>query len=40
MNMQNVMISLEIMAKGMGGIFAALILIMLFVYLMSKLGKK
>lgn len=37
--MNQLMISLEIMAKGMGGIFAALIVIMASVYLMAKVFK-
>ncbi|MDY3249220.1 MAG: sodium pump decarboxylase gamma subunit [Candidatus Choladocola sp.] len=37
---QNIMIALEIMWKGMAGIFAAVLIIMLFVYLMGKAGKK
>ena len=35
----NFLISLEIMGKGMSGIFAALIIIMLSVFLMGKLLK-
>ncbi len=35
----NFLISLEIMGKGMSGIFAALIIIMLSVWLMGKLLK-
>ena len=34
------MMSLDIMVKGMGGIFAALILVMIFVYIMGKFGNK
>ena len=34
----NFLISLEIMAKGMGGIFAAILIIVLFVWLMGKIG--
>lgn len=37
--MNQLMISLEIMAKGMGGIFVALIVIMASVYLMAKVFK-
>lgn len=37
--MENFIISLEIMAKGMGGIFAALIVIMASVYIMAKVLK-
>lgn len=35
----NFLISLEIMAKGMTGIFAALIIIMLSVWVMGKILK-
>lgn len=35
----NFMISLEIMGKGMSGIFAALIIIMLSVWVMGKILK-
>ena len=35
----NFLISLEIMGKGMSGIFAALIIIMLSVWVMGKLVK-
>lgn len=39
--MENFMISLEIMAKGMGGIFAACLIIMGAVWIMSQMsGKK
>ncbi|MDI9242460.1 hypothetical protein [Fusibacillus kribbianus] len=34
----NFLISLEIMAKGMGGIFAAILILVLFVWLMGKIG--
>ena len=37
---ETVMQALEIMGKGMLGIFVALIIIMLFVWIMAKLGKK
>lgn len=40
MNLQNVEIALEIMGKGMGGIFAAIFIIMVAVMIMSKLGNK
>ena len=41
MNMANVEIALEIMGKGMGGIFAAIIVIMLAVMVLGKVtGKK
>ncbi len=36
----NFVIALEIMGKGMGGIFAAIIIIMLFVMAMGKILKK
>ncbi len=38
--MENFMISLEIMVKGMGGIFAACLIIMGAVWVMGKLSKK
>ena len=34
----NFLISLESMAKGMGGIFAAILILVLFVWLMGKIG--
>lgn len=37
---QTVMQALEIMGKGMLGIFVALVVIMVFVMIMAKLGKK
>lgn len=37
---QTVMQALEIMGKGMLGIFVALVVIMIFVMIMAKLGKK
>lgn len=37
--LQNFLISLEIMWKGMAGIFAAILLIMLVVWIFSKLDK-
>lgn len=40
MNMENVMAAFEIMGKGMAGIFAAILVIMLCVWIMGKLGKK
>ncbi len=40
MNMENVMIALEIMGKGMGGIFAALCIIAVCVWAMPKILKK
>ena len=36
----NFVIALEIMGKGMGGILAAIIIIMLFVMAMGKILKK
>lgn len=38
--MNTVLISLEIMAEGMGGIFAACLLIMAAVWIMGKLSGK
>jgi len=40
MNNVVIMQALEIMWKGMVGIFVALIIIMIFVWIMAKLGKK
>lgn len=37
--MENIWIALEIMWKGMAGIFAAVLIIMLIVYIMGKIGK-
>ncbi len=37
--MENVLIALEIMWKGMAGIFVAVIIIMAIVYLLGKTGK-
>ena len=37
---ETVMQALEIMGKGMLGIFVALVVIMIFVMIMAKLGKK
>lgn len=37
---QTVIYALEIMGKGMAGIFVATLLIMLLVYVMGKIGKK
>lgn len=37
---QNIWIALEIMWKGMAGIFAAVLVIMAIVYLMGKFGRK
>ena len=36
----NIIAALEIMWKGMAGIFAAVLVIMAIVYLMGKIGKK
>ncbi len=38
--LENLLISLEIMVKGMIGIFAAVLLIMLVVWILGKLSKK
>lgn len=38
--MNTIMAALEIMVKGMGGVFAAVLVIMAAVYLMSFFGKK
>ena len=38
--MQNIEIALEIMAKGMGGIFAAIFVIMVCVMILAKFGNK
>ena len=37
-NIQNVEIALEIMAKGMGGIFVAIFVIMVTVMALGKMG--
>lgn len=37
-DMTNLMHALEIMGKGMLGIFVALIVIMIFVWIMAKMG--
>lgn len=37
---REILIALEIMAKGMGGIFAAILIIMLAVWIMGKLGER
>ena len=37
---QVVMRALEIMWKGMAGIFVALVVIMIFVWIMAKIGSK
>ena len=38
MNMTTIMQALEIMWKGMLGIFVALVVIMIFVWIMAKIG--
>lgn len=40
MNMEAIMQALEIMWKGMLGIFVALVVIMIFVWIMAKIGGK
>lgn len=40
MTANNVMISLEIMLKGMAGIFVTVLIIMVIVYVLGKIGKK
>lgn len=40
MNMEVIMQALEIMWKGMLGIFVALVVIMIFVWIMAKIGSK
>lgn len=40
MNMETIKAALIIMGKGMAGIFAAILIIMLCVWIMSKLGSK
>lgn len=40
MNLVTIMQALEIMWKGMLGIFVALTVIMIFVWIMSRLGNK
>lgn len=39
MNTSNIIIALEIMAKGMVGIFTAILFIILCVWLLGKIGK-
>ncbi|MBR6536796.1 MAG: hypothetical protein IKT67_06305 [Lachnospiraceae bacterium] len=39
-NWDNVMATLEIMGKGMLGIFATIIIVMIVVFLLSKTGTK
>ena len=38
MNTSNIIIALEIMAKGMAGIFTAILIIILCVWLLGKIG--
>ena len=38
MNIEAIMQALEIMGKGMLGIFVALVVIMIFVWIMAKIG--
>ncbi len=40
MNTENIMAALEIMGKGMAGIFVAILVIMLCVWIMGKIGGK
>lgn len=40
MNMDNTLVALEIMWKGMAGIFVTVLIIMAIVYLLGKIGKK
>lgn len=40
MDMTTIMQALEIMWKGMLGIFVALVVIMVFVWIMAKIGNK
>ncbi len=40
MNMENVRVALEVMGKGMGGIFVALGIIAVCVWIMQKIFKK
>lgn len=40
MNTEVIMQALEIMGKGMLGIFVALVVIMIFVWIMAKIGGK
>ncbi|WP_269141910.1 hypothetical protein [Lientehia hominis] len=37
---ENFWISLEIMGKGMGGIFVAILIIVALVWIMNRLGKE
>ncbi len=38
--MDNILIALEIMWKGMAGIFAVALIIMAIVYLLGRIGKR
>ncbi len=40
MNTENIMAALEIMGKGMAGIFVAILVIMICVWIMGKIGGK
>ena len=40
MNIEEIMQALEMMWKGMLGIFVALVVIMIFVWIMAKIGSK
>lgn len=40
MNMETIYASLSIMWKGMAGIFVTILVIMVFVWIMGKMGKK
>ena len=40
MNTANVLAALEIMGKGMAGMFVTILIIMACVWLMGKIGKK
>ena len=37
--MENILMALQIMWKGMAGIFVAVLIIMVIVYLLGKIGK-
>ena len=39
MNTSNILAALEIMGKGMAGIFVTILIIMVCVWLMGKIGK-
>lgn len=40
MNMNNILAALEIMWKGMAGIFVTIFIIMICVWIMAKLGNR